>query len=187
MHTFKSFSSHRHHLSSLLYSALLLHTLFRSLIDSPTPSNFSSLLSSLLKGKFNVMGHLKGSALVGTKYKHPFYERESEIVIGGDYITTESGMLMDIYFLMFYLPSFYLSLFPSFYFPLSLPLFPFLPLTLTLSPPLLFFIHCHDIHLTPLSPSLSFYRYRISTHRTRPRPRRLHYRIKIWSTPSISG
>ena len=34
---------------------------------------------------------LKGSQLEGTKYIHPLYERESSIVIGGDYITTESG------------------------------------------------------------------------------------------------
>jgi isoleucyl-tRNA synthetase len=34
---------------------------------------------------------LKGKQLEGTKYKHPLYDRESSIVIGGEYITTESG------------------------------------------------------------------------------------------------
>lgn len=32
-----------------------------------------------------------GAELQGTRYQHPLYERQSEIVIGGDYITTESG------------------------------------------------------------------------------------------------
>jgi len=34
---------------------------------------------------------LKGDDLVGTKYTHPLYDRTSEVVIGGDYITTDSG------------------------------------------------------------------------------------------------
>ncbi|KAJ1469928.1 Isoleucyl-tRNA synthetase, partial [Baffinella frigidus] len=38
-----------------------------------------------------VLKELKGADLVGTTYKHPFYERTSPIVIGGDYITAESG------------------------------------------------------------------------------------------------
>jgi len=33
----------------------------------------------------------KGKDLEGTVYKHPLYERESKVVIGGEYITTESG------------------------------------------------------------------------------------------------
>ena len=33
----------------------------------------------------------KGSDLVGTTYTHPLYDRESRIVMGGDYITTDSG------------------------------------------------------------------------------------------------
>ena len=42
-------------------------------------------------GSFTLLGAVKGEDLVGTKYQHPFYERQSEIVTGGDYITTESG------------------------------------------------------------------------------------------------
>jgi len=38
-----------------------------------------------------VLCEMKGKELSGTKYKHPLFKRESEIVIGGDYITTESG------------------------------------------------------------------------------------------------
>jgi hypothetical protein len=49
-----------------------------------------------LPGKFKILGEMKGEALAGTKYQHPFYERQSEIVIGGDYITTESGGLLCI-------------------------------------------------------------------------------------------
>lgn len=33
----------------------------------------------------------KGQNLEHSRYRHPLYDRESEIVIGGDYITTESG------------------------------------------------------------------------------------------------
>lgn len=34
---------------------------------------------------------LKGSDLEGSRYMHPLFERESPVVIGGDYITTEAG------------------------------------------------------------------------------------------------
>jgi isoleucyl-tRNA synthetase len=40
---------------------------------------------------FKLLGELKGSDLVGTSYQHPLYDRVSQVVIGGDYITTESG------------------------------------------------------------------------------------------------
>jgi len=43
------------------------------------------------EAKLEVVAEMKGKDLTGTKYKHPLYERESEIVVGGDYITTESG------------------------------------------------------------------------------------------------
>ena len=33
----------------------------------------------------------KGEEIVGTKYAHPLAARTSEVVLGGDYITTESG------------------------------------------------------------------------------------------------
>ena len=40
---------------------------------------------------FTVHGVLKGEALTGTLYQHPLYDRTSAVVVGGDYITTESG------------------------------------------------------------------------------------------------
>ncbi len=45
----------------------------------------------------SVVAHLKGAALVGSLYRHPLaekdstFDRVSPIVIGGDYVTTESG------------------------------------------------------------------------------------------------
>ena len=38
-----------------------------------------------------VYATLSGEALSGTKYRHPLAGRESEVVLGGDYITVESG------------------------------------------------------------------------------------------------
>lgn len=40
---------------------------------------------------FKILSIFPGSSLVGTQYQHPLYERKSEIVVGGDYITTETG------------------------------------------------------------------------------------------------
>ncbi|KAI3432876.1 hypothetical protein D9Q98_010459 [Chlorella vulgaris] len=34
---------------------------------------------------------LKGAELEGCKYRHPLFERDSPVVLGGDYITTDSG------------------------------------------------------------------------------------------------
>ncbi len=54
----------------------------------------SELLSELeqnLDCKFNKIACIKGTHLVGILYKHPFLERISPVVIGGDYITTQSG------------------------------------------------------------------------------------------------
>ncbi|KAG2422803.1 hypothetical protein HXX76_015750 [Chlamydomonas incerta] len=40
---------------------------------------------------FKVLATVKGSELEGCQYKHPLYDRVSPVVIGGDYITTETG------------------------------------------------------------------------------------------------
>jgi len=40
---------------------------------------------------FEILATFAGEDLVGTSYHHPMYERDSPIVAGGDYITTESG------------------------------------------------------------------------------------------------
>eukprot|EP00522_Entomoneis_paludosa_P005428 CAMPEP_0172473536 /NCGR_PEP_ID=MMETSP1065-20121228/68904_1 /TAXON_ID=265537 /ORGANISM="Amphiprora paludosa, Strain CCMP125" /LENGTH=1071 /DNA_ID=CAMNT_0013231711 /DNA_START=96 /DNA_END=3311 /DNA_ORIENTATION=- len=42
-------------------------------------------------GSFEVLATFTGDDLVGTSYHHPLYERNSPIVAGGEYITTESG------------------------------------------------------------------------------------------------
>ncbi len=48
-----------------------------------------------LAAKFNLnldtKTTIKGTALEHCTYKHPLYDRQSPIIIGGDYITTESG------------------------------------------------------------------------------------------------
>eukprot|EP00854_Cymbomonas_tetramitiformis_P000483 gene484-872_t len=44
-----------------------------------------------------VVGELKGGDLEGTQYKHPLFDRESPVVMGGDYITFESGTGLDDY------------------------------------------------------------------------------------------
>ena len=44
--------------------------------------------------KFTIVGsevNLTGADFIGTVYEHPLYKRQSSIVEGGDYITTESG------------------------------------------------------------------------------------------------
>jgi isoleucyl-tRNA synthetase len=48
-------------------------------------------LSATLGTKLSVKATVKGSALEHSTYRHPLFDRESPIVIGGDYITTESG------------------------------------------------------------------------------------------------
>jgi isoleucyl-tRNA synthetase len=40
---------------------------------------------------FDVLCTLLGSDIIGTTYTHPLYERNSPVLEGGDYITTESG------------------------------------------------------------------------------------------------
>jgi len=43
------------------------------------------------KGGLERLATLKGRDLVGLRYRHPLIDRESQIVEGGDYITTETG------------------------------------------------------------------------------------------------
>ena len=42
-------------------------------------------------GALTVECTFPGKVLVGTKYQHPLYDRQSEIIAGGNYITTASG------------------------------------------------------------------------------------------------
>ncbi len=48
-------------------------------------------LSSTLGVELSVKATFKGKDLERTTYRHPLFDRESPIVVGGDYITTESG------------------------------------------------------------------------------------------------
>ncbi len=68
--------------------------------ESEAQSNFKYLivaadlverLSSTLGVELTVKATFKGNDLEHTTYRHPLFDRESPIVVGGDYITTESG------------------------------------------------------------------------------------------------
>ncbi|MEY2856318.1 MAG: hypothetical protein RLZZ74_627, partial [Cyanobacteriota bacterium] len=48
-------------------------------------------LSATLGTDLTVKTTLLGKELENTAYRHPLFDRESKVVIGGDYITTESG------------------------------------------------------------------------------------------------
>lgn len=48
-------------------------------------------LDSAAGQSLSIIATMKGSDLVGTSYQHPLYSRKSDIVLGGDYITTDSG------------------------------------------------------------------------------------------------
>jgi isoleucyl-tRNA synthetase len=48
-------------------------------------------LSATFETKLTVKSTILGKDLEHTRYRHPLFDRESEIVIGGDYVTTESG------------------------------------------------------------------------------------------------
>ena len=50
-----------------------------------------SEISEKLERKFNILLDVKGSILEGIEYQHPTKNKFCNIVIGGDYITTESG------------------------------------------------------------------------------------------------
>ena len=44
-----------------------------------------------LEDSFTIHETFLGKDLAGTKYTHPLYSRTSEVLVGGDYITTETG------------------------------------------------------------------------------------------------
>jgi len=48
-------------------------------------------LSATLGYSLTIKATFKGQDLENSTYKHPLFDRESPVVIGGDYITTESG------------------------------------------------------------------------------------------------
>jgi isoleucyl-tRNA synthetase len=48
-------------------------------------------LATTISAELTVKATFKGKELEHTTYRHPLYDRESPVVVGGDYITTESG------------------------------------------------------------------------------------------------
>ncbi len=48
-------------------------------------------LSETFDTSLTIKATIKGKDLEHTRYQHPLFDRESEMVIGGDYVTTESG------------------------------------------------------------------------------------------------
>jgi isoleucyl-tRNA synthetase len=48
-------------------------------------------LGEVLDCELTVKAKFSGQDLEGTIYRHPLFDRESPVVVGGDYITTESG------------------------------------------------------------------------------------------------
>lgn len=54
-------------------------------------SDLVETLSEALGQSLTVKTTVSGEALEYCQYRHPLFDRESEVVIGGDYITTESG------------------------------------------------------------------------------------------------
>lgn len=59
--------------------------------DSDSAVTVSLLKQKLSVDDFSVLCTLPGEDIVGTFYRHPLYERTSPVLVGGDYITTESG------------------------------------------------------------------------------------------------
>ncbi|WP_427160675.1 isoleucine--tRNA ligase [Aliinostoc sp. HNIBRCY26] len=68
--------------------------------DGETQSNFKYLivaaelverLAATISAELTVKTTFKGKDLEHSTYRHPLFDRESPVVVGGDYITTESG------------------------------------------------------------------------------------------------
>ncbi len=65
---------------------------------NPTPFKYLLVAKDLVESLSETLGvsltikaEVKGEALEHSTYQHPLFDRESPIVIGGDYVTTESG------------------------------------------------------------------------------------------------
>ena len=54
-------------------------------------SDLVESLATLWQLPLTIVARVMGFALEGTTYRHPLYDRESPVILGGDYITTESG------------------------------------------------------------------------------------------------
>lgn len=54
-------------------------------------ADLAERLSETFGAKLTVKATFKGQDLENSTYRHPLFDRESPVIIGGDYITTESG------------------------------------------------------------------------------------------------
>lgn len=61
---------------------------FRYLIIA---QDLTDRLTTVLETALTIKATLKGAELEGSTYRHPLFDRQSQILIGGDYVTTESG------------------------------------------------------------------------------------------------
>jgi len=78
--------------AELDYAVLSHPSLHHKLIVAKALASSVSSRLGLPEGEeASIVGVLKGADLEGTTYRHPLYDRVSKVVIGGDYITTESG------------------------------------------------------------------------------------------------
>ena len=66
--------------------------------NNPTPFKYLIVakdlvetLEATLETTLTIQASAMGRLLEHCTYKHPLYDRQSEIVIGGDYVTTDSG------------------------------------------------------------------------------------------------
>ena len=65
---------------------------YRLVVAQALIGSLRQRLSAVPEGEeLQVHGTLKGEALAGTTYTHPLAGRVSEVVLGGEYITVESG------------------------------------------------------------------------------------------------
>lgn len=81
-------------LTYALVSHPLLHNGSFFIVASDLIDNFSKIvLPKDTSTPLQLIKHgtLLGREIVGTTYKHPFYDRVSSVVVGGEYITSESG------------------------------------------------------------------------------------------------
>lgn len=61
---------------------------FRYLIIA---KDLKNRMAQVLDTELTLKAELKGKDLAGSHYRHPLFDRQSPILIGGDYVTTESG------------------------------------------------------------------------------------------------
>lgn len=64
---------------------------YQVLVAEALGENLLTKMELQSEAPFEKVASFKGGELAGTKYSHPLFDRTSEIVIGGDYITTDSG------------------------------------------------------------------------------------------------